>query len=235
MAVGVAVAVAVAVAVGIPVGDAVGVPVVIAVGVAVADAVGVADAVADADVDGAAIAVGEVLGADVVGAEVIGELTECTPTVWDVQPATAIPPAADAARMPTTTDAMANGRRRCRRPCCRPGRPGAGWETGDSRADVTVLDPSWPAGSSVKRAGDRRGHPALGGRDRARPPRTSDHGRQAAARGPWPGSGRSARGPRQARGPGSPGGRPRGRPAWAPIRCRMALRRSRRRQARHPG
>lgn len=148
MAVGVAVAVAVAVAVGVPVavavGDAVGVPVVIAVGAAVADAVGVPDA----DVDGATIAVGEVLGADVVGAEVIGELTECTPTVCDVQPATAIPPAADAARMPTTTDAMANGcRRPCSRPCCR---PGAGWETGDSRADVTVLDPSWPTGSSVK-------------------------------------------------------------------------------------
>jgi hypothetical protein len=148
--VGVAVAVAVAVAVGVPVavGDAVGVPVVIAVGVAVADAVGVADAVADADIDGATVAVGEVLGAEVVGPELIGELTECTPTVWDVQPATAIPPAADAARMPTTTDAIANGRR-CRRPWCRPGRPGAGCETGDSRADVTVLDPPWAAGSSV--------------------------------------------------------------------------------------
>ena len=147
IAVGVAVADAVAVAVGVPVavavGDAVGVPVVIAVGVAVADAVGVADAVADGAVDGATIAVGEVLGAEVVGGEVIGELTECTPTVWDVQPATAIPPAADAARMPTATDAMANGRRGCRRrPCCRPGRSGAVCETDDSRADVRVMDPS---------------------------------------------------------------------------------------------
>ena len=114
----------------------------IAVGVAVAEAVGAADT----DVDGVAITVGEVPGADVTGAEVMGEVTECPPTVWDVQPATAIPPAADAAKMPTTTDAMANGRRRrrpcCRRPCWRSARSGAVYETDDSRADVRVMDPS---------------------------------------------------------------------------------------------
>ena len=77
------------IAVAVAVGDAVGVPVAVAVavGVAVTEAVGAADT----DVDGVAVTVGEVLAA---GAEVMGEVTEGTPAVWDVQPATASSPAA---------------------------------------------------------------------------------------------------------------------------------------------
>jgi hypothetical protein len=184
----VAVAVAVGVPVAVAVGDAVGVPVAVAVGLTLADALGVAVAdtagVTDADADGDATAVGDVLGAmletDVAGAEAMGEETECTPAVWGVQPATATPLAAEAARMVTTTDAMASGRRCLRRPE-RPGRPGAGCEPGDSRADVTVRGPPWSAASEVtvrgpaanvrSRAAGRR--PGSLARQRSMSPRTS--------------------------------------------------------------
>jgi hypothetical protein len=110
----------------IAVGVAVAVAVTIAVGVAVAVGVGVADAVADPDVDGLAVGVADVLGADVVGARVAGEVTcpEFAPVVWGVQPVTVMPPAASR----PTSDAMASGQASRRR-----------LEAGAGPADVTVL------------------------------------------------------------------------------------------------
>jgi hypothetical protein len=146
-------------------GDAVGAGDELAVGEAdgdiTGDAVAVALAAGAADMDGAVA--GDVPGADVAGAEVAGEVTgpdtacpECTPGVWCTEAARAMPPAVDAASSPMTMEAIVSGRasrrrRRSRRPRC----PGAGGETGDSLADVTVLDASWRSGSSrnVREAG----------------------------------------------------------------------------------
>jgi hypothetical protein len=108
---------------------------------AVGAAVGVAlaDGVAGTDMDGATV--GEVLGVDLAGAELAGEVTgagaacpECAPGDWCAEAARAMPPAADAASSPMTSDAIVSGRasRRRRREACRPGPPGAGGETGDS-------------------------------------------------------------------------------------------------------
>ncbi len=99
-----------------------------------------ADAVADPDVDGLAVGVGDVLGADVFEARVAGEVTcpEFALVVWGVQPVTVMPPAASR----PTSDAMASGRasrRRSDRPLCLPGWTGAGLEVGAGLADVTVL------------------------------------------------------------------------------------------------
>ena len=111
------------------------------VGVAVtgAVAVGVADAVAGADMDGAAVAVGDMLGADVVGATVAGEVScpEFAPVIWGVQAVTVMPPAAS---MPTS-HAVASGRasRRLHWPVCLPGFTRACLEAGARLADVTVL------------------------------------------------------------------------------------------------
>jgi len=124
----------------------------------------VAAGVAPAEgVDAVAAAVG---GADILGAAV-GEVTcpdtacpECMPGVWCAEAARATPPAADAASSPTTIEAIVSGRasRRWRRPSCRPGRPEAGWETGDGLADVTVLDGSPVSGGlmSVRVTGSGR-------------------------------------------------------------------------------
>jgi hypothetical protein len=125
------------------------------------DAVAVALAAAAADMDGAAA--GDVLGADVAGAEAVGEVAgpdtagpECVLGICRTEAATAMPPAADAASSPTTMEAIVSGRAsRRRRRSGRPRWPGAGGETGDSLADVTVLDRSWRSGSSrsVREAG----------------------------------------------------------------------------------
>ena len=74
VAVTVSIGVAVTVAVGIGVAVIVGVAVTVMVGVAVTDAVGVgvAEGVADADIDGAAGDVGDMLGAGVFGARATG-------------------------------------------------------------------------------------------------------------------------------------------------------------------
>jgi hypothetical protein len=140
--IGVGVAIGIALAVVVGVGVAVAVTVVVGVGVAVGVVVGVgvADAVAGSGVDGIAVGVGDVLGADVFGARVAGEVTcpEFAPVAWGVQPATAMPPAASR----PTSDAMASGlasRRRSDRPLCVPAWTGAGSEVGASLADVTVL------------------------------------------------------------------------------------------------
>jgi len=102
--------------VGVPVGDTVGE----ADGDMAADGleVGVAaDAVAVADMDGVAFAAGDMLGADVAGAEAAGEVVgldaacpECVPGVWCAAAARAIPPAADAASSPTIIEAIVSGR-----------------------------------------------------------------------------------------------------------------------------
>ena len=125
------------------------------------DAVAVALAAGAADMDGAAA--GDVLGADVAGAEVVGAVTGpdtacpgCAPCVCCTEAATAMPPATDAASSPTTMEAIVSGRASRRRRCSRrPRWPGTGGETGDSLADVTVLDGSWRSGSSrsVREAG----------------------------------------------------------------------------------
>ena len=90
-------------------------------------------AVAAAEVLGAVVAaVWDMLGAaDVCGAEVAGDdvrpdaaCPECMPGGWWEEAVKTMPPAAEAARSPTTIDAMASGRpspRRRRRPSCRPG------------------------------------------------------------------------------------------------------------------
>jgi len=166
------------------------------VGVAVGVAVGIAlaDAVAGADVDGATVMADEVLGADDAGAEVAGEVsgldTACpawAPDVWCVEAARAMPPAADAASSPTTIEAIVSGRasrRRCRRLPCRPGPPGAGRETGDSLADVTVPVGSFIPGSSrnvqVTASGTQ---PSVGGTA----PGAAANSRSRAV-GRWPGS-----------------------------------------------
>ena len=110
-----------------------------------------------AGVDAATAAVGDVAGDGLLGAavgEVTGPDTACPermPGVWCAEAARAMPPAADAASSPTTIEAIVSGRasRRRRRTWCRPGRPAAGWETGDGLADVTVLDASPVSGSSM--------------------------------------------------------------------------------------
>ncbi len=129
----VGVAVAVAVAVGVAVTVAVGIAVTVAVGV------GMADAVAGTDVDGAAVEVGDVLGAGVVGARVAAEVTcpEFAPVAWFAQPVTATPPAASR----PASNAIACGRasrRRSDRPLRLPGWTRAGWEAGASLADIAV-------------------------------------------------------------------------------------------------
>jgi len=72
--------------------------------------------------DGAAVAVGEVLGTDDAGAEVAGEVAgldiagpACAPDVWWVEAARAMPPAADAASSPTIIEAIVSGRASRRR------------------------------------------------------------------------------------------------------------------------
>jgi len=107
VAVTIAVGVAVTVAVGIGVAVIVGVAVTVMVGVAVTDAVGVgvAEGVADADIDGAAGDVGDMLGAGVFGARATGPQAVTLRTPAASRPA---------------SDATAAGRRAAR-PACLPG------------------------------------------------------------------------------------------------------------------
>lgn len=154
------------------------------------DAVAVALVAGAADIDGAAA--GDVLGVDVTGPEVVGEVTgpdtacpECAPGVWCTEAVTAMPPAADAASSPTTMEAIVSGRAsRRRRRSCRPRWPGADGETGDSLADVTVLDGSWRSGSSrsVREAGSDIQR-SVGGTAGAPAPNI-----RSRAVGRWPGS-----------------------------------------------
>jgi hypothetical protein len=142
IAVGVEVGVGVVIAVGVEVGVvvvAVGVGVAVTGAVAVGVAVGVADAVAGADMDGATVAVGDVLGADVFGATVAGEVT-CpvfAPVIWGVHAVTVMTPAANK----PTSHAVASGRasRRSDWPLRLRDRISAGLKADTSLADVTVL------------------------------------------------------------------------------------------------